>query len=84
MEGFDKCLRLRRRVHGRQGQQQHLLRNQKDNRFSAFQANLQNDIGPENAFTVEIKVDPPADGNEAQTVTGNLSQVFNATSFSKE
>lgn len=31
-------------------------------------ASSQNDVGPENVFTVEIKVDPPADGDEAQSV----------------
>lgn len=34
-------------------------------------SNFQNDLLTENTYNVEIKVDPPADGNAADTVSGN-------------
>lgn len=41
-----------------------------------FYSNLQNDILTENTHTVEIKVDPPADENAANTISGNDAVVL--------
>lgn len=41
------------------------------NTCSELYSNLQNDILTENTHTVQIKVDPPADGNAANTLSGN-------------
>lgn len=39
--------------------------------YPYFLSNFQNDILTENTYNVEIKVDPPTEGNAADTVSGN-------------
>lgn len=45
--------------------------NQKSKHIPYFLSDFQNDILTENMYNVEIKVDPPAEGNAADTVSGN-------------